>query len=207
MYIFRWGKMATRETYRYTKEESIVTMDHRREERLTDNELGFLYRFYILEPLSSQQSLKAVAANKRGWRGAYSDSGLKNYLVDILNLFSADFVFTETLEVYDLQVLFDSLDLSSGPLSDFCRERCVLTKTPGSNPYYKVFYRVRNCLAHGNFRLLKDDAVENGAFFVMEDRTRGSGSQNVTARMVFAKSTLFGWANAVLNAATIGSDS
>lgn len=193
------GQMAvtTRKKLRYSKANSIIALDDRREGHLTNDEFAILYRFYVLEAPHPKQSSKCRSLASRDWRGIYSNGGLLDELTNILDLSSSSFVFLDLLESYDAKALCENLELAGCPLGDYEHERCMVSETDGNNLYLKVFFRLRNCLAHGNFKLLESKNQSGELLFLMEDHTTNRGTQTVTARMIFRKQTLIRWAETV----------
>ena len=80
--------------------------------------------------------------------------------------------------------LLTKCNLEDGQLTDFDTERVVIGKTTESNKYLKLFYRIRNGLAHGRF-ILKYSS-DNQKMIIIQD----NDTYNVTARIVLKLSTL-----------------
>ncbi len=176
-----------RQTYRYKKAKSILE-GLSDEYELTENEYYKLYSFFVTYSLCENQSRKSKTFTDYGWSSNQlklaSKDGviLKNELKKIIDLTKSNFVFTDE---DDLKEKFDSLNLQDAALTDYDTERMVISKTNAGNKYLKLFYRIRNGLAHGKFILKKSSAGEK--MFVMQDDDK----INVTARIVIKLSTLF----------------
>ncbi len=175
-----------RQTYKYKKDKSILE-GLRDEYELTENEYYKLYSFFVTYSLCENQSRKRKTFTDYGWSNnqlkSTSKDGvvLENILKGIIDLTKSNFVFTDE---NDLKKQFDSLNLQDAALTDYDNERMVISKTNAGNKYLKLFYRIRNGLAHGKFILKKSSAGEK--MFVMQD----DDTRNVTARIVVKLSTL-----------------
>ena len=84
----------------------------------------------------------------------------------------------------DITELYIKNGLADGRLPDCDKERAVISKTSESNKYMKLFYRIRNGLAHGKF-ILKYSSKHEKMVIIQDDDTR-----NVTARIILRLSTL-----------------
>ncbi len=175
-----------RQTYKYKKDKSILE-GLRDEYELTENEYYKLYSFFVTYSLCENQSRKRKTFTDYGWSNnqlkSTSKDGvvLENILKGIIDLTKSNFVFTDE---NDLKKQFDSLNLQDAALTEYDNERMVISKTNAGNKYLKLFYRIRNGLAHGKFILKKSSAGEK--MFVMQD----DDTRNVTARIVVKLSTL-----------------
>ena len=193
------GKGNNKRNYlcRYTKKASIIAGDNRQELELSDDEVVALYRFYVIESPVEEVTLKSRSFNSRGWDGRMPL--LNKMLTSVLDISTSDFVIKDLLDDSKADSLIKgylaSTGLGDGPCADLSCERAVLIGTRGNSKREKLLRHVRNCLCHGNFKLLNCEELGEPVF-VMEDRTIGKGS-NVTARMVLKKSTLLEWARIV----------
>ena len=101
------------------------------------------------------QSFRKLAFTDYGWpSNKLNDPVLKSALLDVLNFAGArSFVFADGNDLFNR---FSEAGLQDGEVDDLSFERAVIGKTSGSNRYLKLFYRIRNCLAHGKFALRFD---------------------------------------------------
>ena len=171
--------------YRYLITDSIVNGNFDYE--LSQEEYYQLYSFYVTYSLCENQSHRRRTFSDYGWQTEkiqlknHSATDLGKVLKSCMNLSDSNFIFNEK---DSLKILFKQNHLEDGILSENNTERCVIGKTNAGNRYLKVFYRIRNCLAHGKF-LLKYSST-NERMIVFQDDNRN----NVTARMIFKLSTL-----------------
>ncbi len=109
-------------------------------------------------------------------------SPLGEALVDVINLNrNENFIFTEK---DDLRDRFETCDLLDGDITNLNIERGVIGKTSETCNHLKLFYRIRNALAHGKFKLRLNNANEK--IVVIQD----DNGHNVTARIVLKLSTI-----------------
>ncbi len=174
-------------TYKYIEADSIIyglSDDY----AFTINEYFCIYSFFVTYSLCAKQSSKKRRIEDYGWQAEEGKkttivtSRLKDALSTALDLDSDPFfIFTED---NDLKARFAEVNLKDGKPTDISTERAVIGKTSGSNPYFKLFYRIRNALAHGKF-ILKN-APSGEQIILMQD----NDNANVTARIILKKSTL-----------------
>lgn len=181
------------QSYRYIVANSIIHADTHCEMALEDDLLAPLYRYFVLETPSGDLSDQSVSFADRGWEKGLSGA-LKNAMNNVLDIDDPnDFLFTTSGE--SLKTEFRNYKLETPPLNDLARERGVIGVTPSEKTNYgKLFRHIRNCLAHGNFKLIRVD--DCSPVFVFEDRERrgeSGGSPNVTARFLLKSTTLQGW--------------
>lgn len=182
-----------KQTYQYKSEDSILS-------GLTDDytlsivEVYRLYTFYVTYSMCGSQSMKKRSIADYGWtiipalkkknqvNPTLSNTGLDTELKKVLDLESASFVFTDK---NDLKKRFDDNNLSDGSLTDYDTERCVIGKTTQEgNKYTKLFYRIRNGLAHGRFAMKYDS--NHIKMVIIQDWD----TKNVTGRIVLKLQTL-----------------
>lgn len=182
-----------KQTYKYQECKSII-YGLEDEFWFSKDEYYLLYSFYVTYSLCGRQSLKKRKIEDYGWGTAseaksYAKSGLKAALQNVVNLMdNSQFIFTEE---NDLKDQFEALNLKDGIPDDISTERCVVARTSETNPYYKLFYRIRDGLAHGCFTLQYGKNRER--MFIMQDHD----SNNVTARIILKVSTLIDMAKTV----------
>lgn len=179
--------MANKQTYKYIKSKSII-FDQKDEYSLTEKEYYLLYSFYVTYSMCGNQSQKKKNFETYGWScnniqyNNKQSTPLGNALKSVIDFsISKDFIFTEQ---DNLEESFIQNRLTDGVLNDFDTERAVIAITNEQNKYLKLFYRIRNGFAHGNF-LLKFSSI-NEKMVIIQDHGRG----NVTARIVIKLSTL-----------------
>lgn len=179
----------SKQTYKYKKSDSILS-GKEDEYCLSKEQYCQLYMFYVTYSLCNGQSAKGKSFLDYGWpTNNIKGTSLGNALLNVLSLNkNLDFVFTDK---DDLKTQFDAHDLTDGVIQNLENERAVIGKTPGNNNYLKLFYRVRNCLAHGKFTLRLSNESEK--MVVMQDDDR----YNVTARIVLKLSTILGFIRAI----------
>ncbi len=182
----------SKQTYKFIKEKSILA-NLTDEYDLTENEFYKLYSFFVTYSLSKKQSGKSRNFKDYGWSdntlNATCDSNvLEDTLESIIDLSKKNFVFTEK---NNLKEQFQNTNLSDGKLDDCDTERMVIAKTDANNKYLKLFYRIRNCFAHGRFVLKYSSNLER--MLIMQDNDR----DNVTGRIVISLSTLLNFVDEI----------
>ena len=118
----------------------------------------------------------------------YGETTIKELKELLLDPLGKNIVFTEE---NNLKELFSKLDLADGNIISYNIERAVIGITKEQNKLLKLFYRIRNSLAHGNFLLKYSSAKEK--MVVLQDNNK----DNVTARMVLKLSTLLSFVDTV----------
>lgn len=179
----------TKQTYKYCREKSILGTGCD-EYALSQEEYFRLYSFYVTYSMCGAQSFRKLAFTDYGWpSNKLNDPVLKSALLDVLNFAGArSFVFTDGNDLFNR---FSEAGLQDGEVDDLSFERAVIGKTSGSNRYLKLFYRIRNCLAHGKFALRFDKCGQK--MVVMQD----DDTNNVTARTVLKLDTLLAFVEVI----------
>lgn len=175
--------MPNKQTYKYVINNSIIDANND-EYNLSKEEYYLIYSFYVTYSLCKKQSFKKRNFIDYGWNSdSYEkDKDLKNTLISVLDFSNLHtFVFTEN---NDLKERFDEQKLNDGIPNDYDIERGVIGKTNENNRYLKLFYRIRNCLAHGKFSLKLSSNDEKMICFQDDDKN------NVTARIIIKLSTI-----------------
>ena len=165
---------------------------------LTEEEYGALASFYILHSPCKGLSSQEISFEERGWTGNISTNGLGAALDKLRVTHGGKFLLPSKQPPVRIPetssymgMLFHYANLNDGYLSDLQTERVVASCGGGSNAWLRLFRRIRNCLAHGNFRIVEiDDGL--GPSIIMEDKTTGD-KRSYTARMLFRLETLMRW--------------
>lgn len=170
-----------KQTYKYEIKKSIIATND--DYDLSKEEYYLIYSFYVTYSLCKRQSFKNRTFIDYGWESnSINNPQLNNALNSVLNFSnSTTFIFTEE---DDLKEKFNEYNLRDGVLENYDTERCVIRKTNETNKYLRLFYRIRNCLAHGNFSFKYSSNKEKMVCFQDND------GHNVTARIVIKLSTL-----------------
>jgi hypothetical protein len=174
-----------KQTYKFIKEQSIVHgLDD--EYQLTQEEYYILYNFFVTYSPGEKQSAKKKTFADYGWSGNYERNGLKQLLQNIVDLYDQNhFSFvSENDDENTFKAGCERLNLANGPIQEFSTERASISITPGTNNYLKLFYRIRDGFAHGNFCLKLSE--HNERMIIIQDHDKN----NVTARIVFKLQTL-----------------
>lgn len=171
------------QTYRYIKANSILqgSSDY----VLNQEEYYLLYNFFVTYSVCGNQSFQKRNFIDYGWttdciirqKKADTDLGkiFKNHIKFNITVFKGKSSISD---------LFYQSNLTDGILIDYDTERAVLGKTGENNQYLKLFYHIRNCLAHGKFALKYSSNKEK--MIVLQDDNK----YNVTARIVLKLQTL-----------------
>lgn len=186
-----------KQTYKYIVKESIL-YGCKDEYELNEQEFKLLYSFYVTYSMCGSQSWKKKDFSDYGWNSGVdgakvsTEKKINNALKSVLKIERNDktFVFTEE---NNLKETFSDNNLNDGLLNEYNTERFVIGKTKGSNKYLKLFYRIRDGLAHGKFALVFSEDKEKMILIQDDDR------DNVTARIVLKLSTVMRFANIVMN--------
>lgn len=174
----------TSPTYKYKESESII-LGVEDQYDFSVKEYYQLYSFFVTYSLCGSQSKKKRTLTDYGWEyTSFSKSNLQKKLEDVLALNgNENFCFNPD----DLKTSFARHDLQDGKIENLDEERGVLVQTSDTNKYLKLFYRIRDGLAHGSFSLRKNCNDEK--MIVIQDQDRN----NVTARIVIRLNTLLEW--------------
>ena len=166
--------------FKYKKEESIVG-NLKDDFELSSQEFYTIFEFFIVSNICRKGSLRKKSLKEYGWGSdSLNASGLRKQLQGILSL-DNNFVFLDKNEDIKSQFIKHDLD---GRLESLICERGVIGYINEDNQYFKLFHRIRNCLAHGSFVLKYSFNKEK--MVVMQDQDQ----YNVTARIVLKLKTL-----------------
>lgn len=160
---------------------------------LSESEFYRLYSFFVTYSCCGNQSMKKRCFADYGWysfaRSICSkdepnrDVYLKDRLSEIIDLEDkANFVFISDSD--DIAICFQNCNLADGPLADKLVERAVIGKTSEPSKFLKLFYRIRDGLAHGKFILKYNE--NNEKMVIIQD----DDGHFVTARLIIKLSTL-----------------
>lgn len=178
-----------KQTYKYIIADSILGAAQD-EYVLSENEFYRLYSFFVTYSMCGRQSTKKRSFSDYGW----ANDNIKNTILGfalgrVLNLNrNPSFIFTDKDELLDK---FNSLNLSDGIALNLDNERAVVGKTSESNNYLKLFYRIRDGLAHGKFKLRYSET--NKKVIVIQD----DDGYNVTARIIIKLDTLLSFVSVI----------
>lgn len=186
-----------KQTYKYIEDRSIV-YGETDEYKLSQEEYYQLYSFFVTYSLCKHQSAKQRQYVDYGWpkfaRKIHEKTPnpqvyLKDCLTSVIDIDDKKhFVFTDE---DNLAECFEKLNLQDGRITDLLTERAVIAKTSENNKFFKLFYRIRDGLAHGKFSLRLNENEEK--VIVIQDNDR----HNVTARIVLKLQTLLDIIDAV----------
>ena len=171
-----------KQTYKYIKNNSIVHSQND-EYKLSKEEYFLIYSFYVTYSLCGNQSMKKRCFKDYGWPDDNIRSKeLGRALASVLNFDgNKNFCFTEE---DNLKEKFSELELFDGFLVNLEFERAVIAFTNGNNKYLKLFYRIRDGFAHGNYVLRY--SKNQTKMIVIQD----NDSNKVTARIVLKLDTI-----------------
>ena len=178
-----------KQTYKYVENQSILYGEVDQYE-LTTHEYNKIYNFYVTYSICGKQSMKKRSLTDYGWENnSIVNSGAKNKLESILKL-DENYNFIFTYED-NLKKSFSDVSLEDGQIIDFHPERAAIGKTKESNKYFKLFYRIRNGLAHGRF-ILRYNSLGEKMVLIQDNDTH-----NVTARIVLKLETILRFIDAI----------
>lgn len=171
------------QTYRYIKADSILQGGN--DYVLKQEEYYLLYNFFVTYSVCGSQSFQKRNFIDYGW----TTDGIIHQNksdTDLGKMFKKHIKFNITVfkGKSSISDLFYQSNLTDGILIDYDTERAVLGKTGENNQYLKLFYHIRNCLAHGKFALKYSSNKEK--MIVLQDDNK----YNVTARIVVKLQTL-----------------
>ena len=178
-----------KQTYEYIKNNSIVHSQND-EYKLSKEEYYLIYSFYVTYSLCANQSQKKRCFKDYGWPDNNIRSNeLGRALARILDFKgNENFCFTEE-DV--LKEKFMDLELPDGFVENLEFERAVVGITNEKNKYLKLFYRIRDGFAHGNYVLRY--SKNQTKMVVIQD----NNSNNVTARIVLKLDTILHFIRAI----------
>lgn len=167
--------------YRLIKEKSIL-FNANNDYELSTEEYALLYMFYLTHTLVSTESDMSFSYVEYGWNSnSYVSNGAKKEMRKLFD-FENEKVFMMASEANDLKSIYNKLKLNDNE-SDYSSERVALSNQKGSNQFEKFLILVRNCLAHGAYRLKYYNDVK---MVIMQDQK----DRNVTGRAIIKLSTL-----------------
>lgn len=176
------------EKYKLVKEKSLLFNVHNDFE-LSTEEYVLIHTFYLTYTLVSSASDLSISYIGYGWKSnSYISNGAKNEICKFIDL-DNESVFMVASEENNLKDIYSELKLNDNE-NDFSFERVALCNSKGSNRFEKFLILIRNCLAHGAYRL----KYYNGAkMVIMQDQK----DRNVTGRAIIKLSTLLDIAKAI----------
>ena len=172
----------TPQKYQYIESDSII-YGLSDEYQLNHEEYYVLYSFFVTYSLGDKQSKKGRKLSDYGWTGNYSRNGLKKALRNSIDIFNnsyysfADDDNSGADDFFKNECKRLNLDKNTNSIIDFSTERAAISITSGTNNYLRLFYRIRDGFAHGQFVLKTSD---NNRMIIIQDQNRS----NVTARMI-----------------------
>lgn len=182
-------KNKIKQEYKYRIANSILQGEN--EYELEQAEYFLLYNFFVTYSVCENQSFQKRSFIDYGWS---TNNIIHNDKTDteLGTMFKNNIKFNITFfnEKISMKDLFNQNNLNDGILNDYDTERTALAKTSGSNQYIKLFYHIRNCLAHGKFMLKYSSSNEKMILFQ-------DNNNNVTARMVIKLQTLINLVTAI----------
>ena len=172
--------------YKYIKTNSIL-YDSNDEYNLDQKEIYSIYSFFVIYSLCNNISFKQRTFVDYGWESNKINQ-IKIELKKTIDFDNENFIFTDK---DNLKENFERCNLMDGALNNVDNERFVIGKTKENNSYLKLFYRIRNCFAHGKFILRY--TTNNEKVVVMQDDDK----YNVTARIVLKLETILNIINVI----------
>ena len=142
-------------------------------------------------------ALQKVAEKKQknlvnyGWKNNDIDnSDAKNQLKEFLDIKKSPFYYKKSIE--SLSTICKQNGLNYSNLDrNFNHEKGVMKLYQDNNYYFSLFRHIRNCLAHGCYKLVYNK--DNVKMFIMEDKK----GKEITARFVFKLSTLLNFVHII----------
>lgn len=170
-------------TYKYIIASSMI-FNHKDEYCLSMKEYNVLHEFFITYSMCKNSSFKTKTFTDYGWSSDnISKAGCLEQLSNILLLDkNKNFLFYAG---EDIKQQFNMLNLLDEFTNDIDTERAVIKRTFEENNYFRLFNRIRNALAHGNYKLVYSS--KNEKMIIIQDNDR----YNVTARIVIKLNTIF----------------
>ena len=175
--------------------KSILT-DLEDEYKFTTDEYIILHLFYITHCMSNSASNKCKSLIDYGWtKNNIVDSGAKNELqkiFDIENTSQFD-ISGDNKSEKSLDALKNKYNLLPSKLDkDFIQEKGFIESNKNDNGYVCLFKHIRNCLAHGRYKLVY--SKDNVKMVIMEDK---NSDNKITARLVLKLDTLIGFIHTI----------
>lgn len=169
------------EKYKYVKEKSLL-FNVKNDYELSEDEYFLIHAFYLtFTPVSSESDM-SLSYIDYGWNSnSYVDNGIKTRITKLFNIDDKK-VFVVASKENSLRQIYEMLNLNDNE-KDYSFERIGLSNSKGSNHFEKLLILVRNCLAHGAYRL---KYCENIKMVIMQDRK----DSNVTGRAIIKLTTL-----------------
>lgn len=162
-----------------------------RSPKLTDEDLGGLYRFFVLEAPSEGLSSLAVTFEMRGWgKRPWTTEGtrLRGRLLTDLGFKTGGSLFIGT-SAGETKALFRASGLGRDFAREYKGERIAMYHNEGAQ-FVSIMCHIRHALAHGRYAV--SDSADGLAFF-FESGKRSRDGFRVRSRMVLKYSTLKTW--------------
>lgn len=172
----------TKPTYKYYI-QNAMTYDHFDEYVFLDDEYNLLHKFFITYSMAKDQSSKIKTCLDYGWSSEkITESEFFPDLRAILPLYrNKNFIF---IKKGNLKEEYERLGLFDRKITEIDTERGVFIVSNQDNNYLTFFQKIRNGLAHGNYKLIY--SKQNKKMIIIQD----NNSYNVTARIVIELKTL-----------------
>lgn len=182
----------THQKYDYVKYKSIL-YGLKDEYTLTKEEYYLIHVFFVTNCMVNDFTSKSRDFKIYGWKDNNTNhKPLSDTLEKVLPIKNnTSYIVTRE---NNLKELFSKFNLTDYPLSDLTTERFVITpedKTKNDNSYLILFLRIRNGLAHGNYKLVYSKFSEK--MVIIQNRNKN----NVTARIVLKLSTIINLIKAI----------
>ena len=162
------------------REESILNM-YNSNKFYSDKAYLKLYKFFVTNSLVDDESFSHTTLKSYGWSSNIVEGQLEKELKD-LEIFKNIYLAKSISDLYDK---CDSINLSYNKIGLENEQAVIVKDNNNFSLYYVCYAKVRDALAHGNFRVQKN---KKGIYmFVAEDY---SSQGNLNARMVVKVKTL-----------------
>ncbi len=175
---------------RYNQSESILRVHNLDDFSLRDDELFRISVFYLLFPLNDNTCTRSRTLIDYGWKQLKFSDELKKRLIKV-----SDYTSYVTPNADEETIKRKNLCVDDKRLL-FGEKGAVEVSNTDSNLFYSILHHIRNCFAHGNYRLVLN---EGKRLILFEDHTTCKGSQRITARMILEFTTLLNWIDVVSN--------
>ena len=159
------------------------------DEELNEKNARKIINFYLFHTSLTDVCAIGVPLSQYGWSDPWRTEGLNARMASEA---TSDSFFVKAPAIEDMADSLTEAGLLQFPPLSF--EEKVCSYCGKDSQYLSVLAHIRNCLAHGRFRIYRQGRGYD-VFWIFEDKTT---SGNVSARMVIKQRTLLKWIERII---------
>ena len=156
------------------------------DDELNNKDTKRIINFYLFHTPIENVCAIARPLKNYGWNDPWHSP--ENLNIKMANATTNDSFLKESKYVEDMKDSLEEIGFGENFLEDLtCEKACIYADH--ESQYLSVLHHIRNCFAHGRFRIIRQGRGRD-VYYAFEDM---STNENVTARMLIKQTTLKEW--------------